>query len=208
MEGLWLLVDLPEIHKWPFSRARSRNPGSTWSGGSFRKIMPTINSPSFHRRMQLQLPAKRWGLRSFRPTDSRSVPHPSSEESHLGAPAVLHPTRTRLRRQHLPIACWSPRPAVGSLRSMPSSPAAAWSSTRSGGQDCGDRMSWAPGHAPFRILICAPFGRKVAENIVVIREGQNDHSWPDRRRDGATFEVRAGRSGLAFFSPEASWGWV
>jgi hypothetical protein len=48
--------------------------------------------------------------------------------------------------------------------------------TRSGGQDCGDRMSWPLGHAPFRILICAPFGRKVTENIVVIREGQNHHT--------------------------------
>jgi hypothetical protein len=45
-----------------------------------------------------------------------------------------------------------------------------------GEQDCGDRMSWSLGHAPFRILICAPFGRKVVENIVAIREGQNDHT--------------------------------
>lgn len=41
----------------------------------------------------------------------------------------------------------------------------------SGGQDCGYRMSGPRAHAPFRILICAPFGRKVLENIVAIWGG-------------------------------------
>jgi hypothetical protein len=68
---------------------------------------------------------------------SRCVLHPSPEESQLGAPGVLHPNRTLLGRPHLqprvcpPMAGWTPRPAVGSLPSMPSSPVAAWSSTAS-----------------------------------------------------------------------------
>jgi hypothetical protein len=61
--------------------------------------------------------------------------------------------------------------AVGSLRSMPSLRAAR--RVLNENRRAGLRGSHvvALGHAPFRILIRAPFGRKVGENIVVIREG-------------------------------------
>jgi hypothetical protein len=79
---------------------------------SFRKIMPTIKSPSFHRRVQLQLPAKRRGSGRFAsrilfpPTSLvRGAPARRSSSSPPRSDSASSPASAAA---NMPAACWSP----------------------------------------------------------------------------------------------------